>query len=341
MLRFAEPDYLYLLISIPLFVLLYWYVIRKEKKYLWTFAGDKLHKVLFPDRSLVKSWIKFILILTALLFAILGLANPQIGTKIEEVKQQGIDVYIVLDVSLSMVAEDIKPSRLDKAKNSISRLIQKLRGDRIGLIIFSGDAYIQIPLTSDYSAADLFLNAVDVSSVPQPGTAIASALNLARTSFKKDEQTKKAIIIITDGEDHEGDIESAVKDAVSEGIQIYTIGMGSTSGVPIPVYNQSGIRVDYKKDRSGSIVLTKLDEETLKTIASDGNGKYYRSTTTSEELGEIYDDLSKLEQTEYGSTRVTDYEDRFYYLLIPVIFLLFWEIFIPSGRSKFMRRFED
>lgn len=341
MFRFAHPEYLNLLYLVPVLILLYFFTTRYQKKLLARFADSNLHKILFPFRSGWKMLIKYSIAVTAFTLIILAISNPQVGSKIEEVKQVGIDVYICLDVSLSMTAEDIKPSRLEKAKNEISRLIRRLRGDRIGLIVFSGASYVQIPLTTDYSAANLFLTAVDVNSVPQPGTAIASAVQLAMESFKGKEDTKKAIIIITDGEDHEGDLNEVVQEAVENGIGIYAIGLGSPSGVPIPVYNSAGTQVGYKKDRQGNVVLTKLDEATLKEITSLGNGTYYRATNTSDELEQIYKDLSRLEETEFGATRITEYEDRFYWFLAPAILLLFIEFFIGSRKSKFWIKFEE
>ncbi|MDZ7623382.1 MAG: VWA domain-containing protein [Ignavibacteriaceae bacterium] len=237
----------------------------------------------------------------------------------------------------SMMAEDIKPNRLEKAKYQISNLINKLRGDRIGLIIFAGQAYIQIPLTTDYSAANLFLSAVDVNSVPSQGTAIASAINLATASFDT-LSTQKVIIAITDGEDHEGDVEKAIENAASREIKLYTIGLGSQAGVPIPVYNNRSQLVGFKKDRDGNTVLTKLDEEVLKRIAIDGNGKYFRGTNYEDHLDKIYNELSELEQTEFGVKKVTDYEDRFYYLLIPALLLLVLEFFISEKKSPLYAR---
>jgi len=340
MIRFANIEFIYALWLIPVLILLYWYVQKKQYKLLEKFAGTKLHSVLIPLKSRFKSPLIFGIYLLALTMLLIALANPRVGTKIEEVKQVGIDVYILLDVSKSMLAGDIKPSRLEKAKYEISRLIQRLKGDRIGLIVFAGQAYVQFPLTSDYSAANLFLNAVDVNSVPQPGTAISPALELALSSFKYDDGTKKAIVLITDGEDHEGDIESAIEDANSKDVSLYAIGFGSPAGVPIPIYNESGSQIGFRKDNEGNIILTKLDETTLKNIAGQGNGKYYRGTNTEDELESIYNDLAKIEQSEYGSKQITDYEDRFYYFLLPAILLLIAEFLISSNKSKWFDRFE-
>lgn len=337
MFKFANPEYLIALWLIPALIVLFILFNRNRKRLLDKFIERELHKSIIYSFSGIKSKIKFGLILTALTLLILAFANPQVGTKMQEVKQTGIDVYILLDVSRSMQAEDIKPNRLEKAKYQISNLIQKLRGDRIGLIIFSGDAYIQFPLTTDYSAANLFLSAVDFNSVPQPGTAIASAINMAMQSFDS-ATTDKAIIIITDGEDHEGDIDKAVEDATDKDIKIYTIGLGSPNGVPIPVYDNRGNEVGFKQDNTGQTVLTKLDETILKKIANDGNGKYYQGNNYEDYLDKIYNDLSKLEQSEFGVKKVTDYEDRFYYFLIPAILLLLIEIFISDKRSPFFTR---
>ena len=337
MFRFANPEYLNLLYILPVLIAAFWYLGRNRKKLLLNFADKELHKTLFPTDSNLKRWTKFVIILLALTCLVFAAANPQVGTKMQEVKQSGIDVFILLDVSNSMMAEDIKPNRLEKAKYQISNLINKLRGDRIGLIIFAGQAYVQIPLTTDYAAANLFLSAVDVNSVPSQGTAIASAINLATASFDT-LSTQKVIIAITDGEDHEGDVEKAVESAVSRGIKVYTIGLGSQDGVPIPVYNNRTQLVGFKKDNSGNTVLTKLDEETLKKIAIEGNGKYFRGTNYEDHLDKIYTELSELEQTEFGVKKVTDYEDRFYYFLIPAIILLLIELFISEKKSPLYAR---
>lgn len=333
MFRFAHPEYLNVLYIIPVLIILFWYLNRNRKKLLENFADKKLHRILLPDFSGIKNWFKAGLILFALVLLIVAAANPQVGTRIQEVKQSGIDVFIALDVSKSMLAQDIKPDRLDKAKYQISNLINKLRGDRIGLIIFAGEAYVQFPLTTDYSAANLFLNAADASSVPQQGTAIAAAINLAVKSFDYKTNTQKVLVIITDGEDHEGDIMQAVTAAKDKGIKIYTIGLGSPTGVPIPVFNAQGQQVDYKKDENGNIVLTKLDENVLKQIASAGDGKYFLGSNYEDYLDKIYSDLSSLEKSEFGVRKVTDYEDRFYYFLAPAIILLLIEFFISERRS--------
>lgn len=337
MFRFANPEYLIALWLIPALIVLFVLFNRNRKRLLEKFADKDIHKFIMYSYSGAKSKFKFALILVVLSLLIVAFSNPQVGTKMQEVKQTGIDVYILLDVSRSMAAEDIKPNRLEKAKYQISNLIQKLRGDRIGLIVFSGDAYIQFPLTTDYSAANLFLSAVDFNSVPQPGTAIASAINMAVQSFDS-AATDKAIILITDGEDHEGDIDAAVDEATELEIKIYTIGLGSPDGLPIPVYDNRGKQVGFKQDNNGQTVLTRLNENILREIADNGNGKYYRGNNYEDYLDKIYSDLSTLEQAEFGVKKVTDYEDRFYYFLIPAIILLIIELFISDKRSPFFTK---
>lgn len=337
MFRFANPEYLIALWAIPVLIFLFWYLTINRKNLLEKFAHKELHKVIISSFSGNKNVLKFGMILIAHSLLIIAAANPQVGTKMTEVKQTGIDVFILLDVSYSMIAEDIKPNRLEKAKLQISSLIQKLQGDRIGLVIFSGEAYIQIPLTTDYSAANLFLSAVDVYSVPQPGTAIASAIILAARSFDS-LSTEKVIVIISDGEDHEGDLNAAINEAGKKGIKLYTIGLGSPDGAPIPVFDSRGRMMGFKKDRDGNTVLTKLNEQILRQIASEGNGKYFRGTNYDDYLDRIYKELSELEQTEYGVKKVTDYEDRFYYFLFPAIILLILEFFISDKRSVFFTR---
>ncbi|OGU75348.1 MAG: hypothetical protein A2V93_09790 [Ignavibacteria bacterium RBG_16_34_14] len=334
MFRFAHPEYLYALYIIPVIIVLYWLFRKNRTKLLERFSERKLHNILFPSFSGLKNTFKFSLVIISLFFLIITAANPQVGTKMEEVKQTGIDVFILLDVSNSMRAEDIKPNRLEKAKYQIANLINKLRGDRIGLIIFAGDAYVQIPLTTDYSAANLFLSAVDFNSVPSQGTAIATAISLALKSFDKSAPTEKVIIIITDGEDHEGDINTVIAEANNAGVKIFTIGLGATGGSPIPIYNARGEQTGFKKDNEGNIVLTKLDEKTLKQIASSANGEYYRGSNYEDYLDKIYEELSELEKAEFGVKKVTDYEDRFYYFLAPAIILLLFEFFLSEQKTR-------
>jgi Ca-activated chloride channel family protein len=338
MFRFEHSEYLYGIYFLPLLILIFLYLLRNKSKLLDKFAAKKLHSVILPSYSKGKSIFRFSIIILALLFLIIAAADPQVGTKVENVKQTGIDIYIILDVSLSMQAQDIKPSRLEKAKLEISNLIQKLRGDRIGLVVFAGEPFIQFPLTTDYSAANLFLTAADASTVPDQGTAIAAAINLSTKSFNYSSKTEKVMVIFTDGEDHEGNLQDAIDEAKKNNIKIFTIGLGSPEGVPIPVLNQQGQTIGFKKDQDGNVVLTKLDETALKDIASGTGGRYMRGANDRDELDMIYKDLSGIKKTEFGEKVVTDYEDRFYYFLIPAIILLLIEFFMSERKSPFITR---
>lgn len=283
---------------------------------------------------------KVVLVLFAFIVGIFALADPQIGTKLENVERKGVDIFIALDVSKSMLAEDVAPNRLEKAKHEIAAFIDRLRGDRIGLICFSGISFVQCPLTLDYSAAKLFLSDIDTHLIPQPGTAISSAIEMARQSFVTKELKHKVLIIITDGEDHEGDPVEAAKKAAEEGVVIYTIGIGTPGGAPIPEFDTHGNRVGYKKDREGKIVTTKLDVLTLEKVAFETGGKYYISSTGESELDKIYEEIYAMEKKELASRQFTQFEDRFQIFLAIVILLLVIELLL-SERKKLRRWAEN
>ncbi|HTR82000.1 MAG TPA: VWA domain-containing protein [Bacteroidota bacterium] len=338
MIRFAHPEYLYLLGLVPLTAALFWFVLRRRKKASEKFSSSALFEKLAAESSGAKRWVKMFLLAGAVSLLVIGLANPQIGTRLEDVKQEGVDIFIALDVSLSMKAEDVKPNRLEKAKYEINSLIDRLQGDRIGLIVFSGESYVQFPLTTDYSAADLFLDAVDVESVPTPGTAIGSAEEKAVQSFNWKMPTKKVLVIITDGENNAGDAVTQAEDAAKKGITIYTIGMGSPDGAPIPIYDANGHQVDFKRDRSGNVVLTKLDEATLEKIATIGNGKYFRASNTENELNTIYKDVNAMQKSEFGTKQFTDFEDQFQYFIGAALLLLFIEVLLSDKKIRWLER---
>lgn len=339
MFRFAHPDYLYLLSAIPLMLLLYIYVriqISRAKK---TFASSELFVRLTEQHSNRKGSIKSTLIISAFVLLVIALANPQVGTRMEEVKQEGVDLFIALDVSRSMLAEDIKPNRLEKAKYEIRNLISRLAGDKIGLIVFSGEAYTQFPLTIDYSAANLLLDVIDVESVPNPGTAIGSAIKQAVKSFNFEEPSTKVLVIMTDGENNSGDAIEQAKEAAEKGVRIYTIGLGSPSGAPIPIYNAAGQQVDFKRDRSGNIVLTKLDEISLQEIASIGKGTFYRGTNSQDELDAIHKDINQLEKREFGAKQFTEYDDKFQYFLFMALILLMIEVILSDKKTVWLAQY--
>lgn len=334
MLRFVHEDYLWLLLLLPALLVLAWGVVRVRRRAAGRFASPAMFSRLAPRASRYKRPVKFALLLSAIACLVVGLGNLQVGTRLQEVKQEGVDIFIALDLSLSMKAEDIKPNRLEKAKLEIRNLIDRLGGDRIGLVVFAGEAYTQFPLTTDYSAANLFLDALDVDAVSLPGTSIGLAIERAVASFDFEETTTKVIVIITDGENTEGDVFDAAEDAAGKGILLYTIGMGSPTGGPIPVYSESGRQTDFKRDRMGSVVVSKLDEGSLEKIAAIGKGKYFRGTTSQDELDAIYKDVSTLQKKEFGVKQFTDYEDRFQFFLVPALLLLIMEFLLTENRNR-------
>ncbi len=334
MLRFEHPEYLYFLLLIAALVVGFFFLNRWQQKQFAAFIGLSLLSQLAPEASTAKKFTKQILLLLALTSVVLAIANPQVGTRLEEVKREGIDMFVVLDVSLSMKAEDIRPSRLEKAKRDISELLHKLSGDRVGMVVFAGQAFVQFPLTSDYSAADLFLSAIDVDAVPTPGTMVGSGIDLALQSFSKDAPTQKAIVVVSDGENTEGDVQSAVDDAKKAGVRVYCVGMGTPEGGPIPVLDKNGNRIDYKHDQSNNIVLTKLDESALQQIAAATGGSYHRATSGGNEIDDIFKELGSLQKVEFGSKQVTGYESRYQYPLAFALILLIAEFMISERRGK-------
>jgi tetratricopeptide (TPR) repeat protein len=338
MLRFEHPEYLWFLIFVVLMGIGFFFLNLRKKKKLHAFINPALTSQLAPDASTGMHVFKQILVLLSLASLILALANPQVGTRLEEVKREGIDLFVALDVSLSMKSEDIRPSRLEKAKRDVSELLRKLSGDRVGMIVFAGDAFVQFPLTADYAAADLFLSAVDVDAVPIPGTMIGSAIEVALKSFSKDVPTQKAIVVVTDGENTEGDVLGAVEDAKKAGVRVYTVGMGTPEGGPIPIYNQTGDRTDYKRDQSGSIVLSKLDESMLQQIAASSGGSYHRATSGGNEIDAIFKELATLEKVEFGTKQIAGFETRYQYPLAFAIFFLIVELMISGKRSRLFAR---
>lgn len=339
MFRFAHPDYLYLLAAIPLLLLLFMVIRARNNSARKKFSSAELFRQLAESHSDRKGVVKTALLLIAFAFLAVALANPQVGTRMEEVKQEGVDLFIALDVSRSMLAEDIKPNRLQKAKYEIRNLIDRLGGDKIGLIVFSGEAFTQFPLTIDYGAANLLLDIVDVESVPVPGTAIGSAVAMAMKSFNFEEPSSKVLVIMTDGENNAGNAIELAKEAAEKGVRIYAIGLGSPQGAPIPTYNAAGQQVDFKKDRSGNVVLTKLDEPSLEEIASIGNGKYYRATNSQDELDAIYSDINALEKREFGTKKFTEFDDKFQYFIAVALLLLMIETVLSDRKTRWLAQF--
>ncbi len=334
MLRFAHPEYLWFLLIVPLGIVALFILNRWQQKRHELFISSTVVPQLIPNASNAKRYLKQYLLLLATAFLIITVANPLVGTRLEEVKREGIDLFVVLDVSLSMKAEDIKPSRLEKAKRDVSTLLKKLSGDRVGLVVFAGDAFVQFPLTSDYSAAELFISAVDVDAVPIPGTYIGNAIEVALKSFIQDSPTQKAIVIVSDGEDTEGDVFGPIEAAKKAGVRIFTVGMGTIEGGPIPLYDAQGYRADYKRDRNGNIVITKLAETTLRQIAEMSGGTYVRATSAGNEIENIYNELNALQKVEFGTKQISGFESRYQYPLAIALLLLLTELLLSERKGR-------
>lgn len=327
MFRFERPELLsLLLLLIPFAVVYIWYLWWRRKK-IAALGEAKLLQQLMPLASVKKLNLKFIVWSLAWVLVVLGLANPQIGSRMEKVQRKGIDVMIALDVSNSMLAEDIKPNRLLRAKNFISNFIEQLNNDRLGLIIFAGKAYLQMPLTVDYSAAKLYLNNITTGMVPTQGTNIAEAVELARQSFVKGETKHKALLVITDGEDNEGGAEDAIKQATEEGIKTFVLGIGTEKGAPIPIGNS-----DFKRDENGAIVLSKANFEMMKELAAKGKGKAYLIGNSNDAIREILAELGQISTKQFEEYVFTDFNHQFQWCLGIAALLLFFEMLLNERK---------
>jgi Ca-activated chloride channel family protein len=332
-LRFAHPEYLYGLVLVPIFIILFVVMMIWRKKAFKRFGDSTLCNQLAPDVSKNLPGLKMILFVVAYSLIVIGLANPQIGSKYEEVKREGVDVIIALDVSNSMRAEDIRPNRLERSKLAIARFIDKLENDRIGIIVFAGQAYVQLPITTDFNAAKLFLSTISTDMIPTQGTAIGTAIDLGVKSFVGNDKKHKVLVIITDGENHEDDAVEAARKANEEGVVVHAIGMGSPEGGPIPVYHNS-TQVDFLKDNTGSIVITKLNQTALEQIAAEGKGIFVRASNTDDGLGSIMKEISKMDKKAFESKMFTEYEDRFQYLIGAGLLILLLEFLLGNKKSK-------
>ena len=334
-MRIAQIDFIYvLLILLPLLLVFYWFVFRTKRKAKERFGNLALIEKLSLSFSPKKQRWKVALLLLGVFFLLFSLARPQLGTRLTLMKREGVDIVIAIDVSLSMMAEDIKPSRLEKAKQEVNGLISRMRGDRVGLVAFAGVPFVQCPLTLDYSAAKMFLDIIEVHLIPQPGTVVGDAIRASIKVFNQKERKYKVLILLTDGEDHDSDPLGAAEEASKEGIRIYTIGIGSVQGEPIPLRDGRGQVTGFKKDKEQSVVVSKLDEVTLQKIALTTGGKYYHATSGEMELDKIYDDISKMEKKELEGKLMTQYEDRYQYLLLVSVILLSVEFLLSDRRSK-------
>ena len=333
MFRFEDPIYLWLLVLIPVLALVRFVTYRNQKKRLRQFGDLKLLKDLMPDVSHFRPRVKFWLLLAALALLIVMLARPQMGTKISQEKRTGIETIIALDISNSMRAEDIIPSRLDRSKMMIENLVDHFTNDKIGLIVFAGDAFVQLPITSDFVSAKMFLSSIDPSMMATQGTDIAAAINMAVNSFTQEEGIGKAIIVITDGEDHEGGAMEAAEAARKKGMSVYVLGVGSTQGAPIPIPGTG----DYMKDNTGNTVMSALNEEMCRQVAQAGGGVYIHVENNSAAQQQLDNELDKLSKKETSTTVYSDFDEQFQAFGILALLLLILEICIFDRRNPLLR----
>ena len=334
MFRFEDPIYLWLLVLIPILALIRFISYRNQRKRLRKFGDPSLLKELMPDVSRFRPSVKFWVLLGALALLIVMLARPQLGTKISHEKRMGIETIIALDISNSMLAEDIIPSRLDRSKMMVENLVDHFTNDKIGLIVFAGDAFVQLPITSDYVSAKMFLSSINPSMMATQGTDIARAIEMATHSFTQEEGIGKAIIVITDGEDHEGGALEAAEAAKEEGMRVYVLGVGSTNGAPIPISGTG----DYMKDRSGNTVMSALNEDMCKQVAQAGGGAYIHVENNSAAQQQLDHELDKLAKKETSTTVYSEFDEQFQAVGILVLLLLIIEICILDRRNPLLKR---
>jgi Ca-activated chloride channel homolog len=337
MYQLEQPIYFYVLLAIPVIVVLFLGVLVWKRRAQKRFAASDLLKRLSPNRSVFKPVLKVIVFCLAVACLTIGLVNPKIGTKIENVKREGVDVVFALDVSKSMLAEDIAPNRIEKSKQLITQILNSLGGDRIGIIGYAGSAFPQVPITTDFASAKLFLNNMNTDMVSSQGTAINEAIEMAKTYYNDEEQTNRVLFIISDGEDHEGNIESIAEEAATLGIKIYTIGVGTEKGAPIPI-KRNGVLQYYKRDQNNEQVITRLGEETLKQIAQEGNGTYIPGNNTKEVVENVTAILNGMDKKTFDSKQFTDFKDQFQWFLAGALFLLVLDMLLLERKTAWLKK---
>lgn len=335
--QLEEKIWFWVLLLIPviilLFALLQFWKYRAQKQ----FANRKLLKRLSPDQSRFKSILKIVVICVSIFFLSFALVNPKIGTKLETVKREGVDIVFAVDVSKSMLAEDIAPNRIEKAKQLVAQIVNSLASDRIGIIAYAGSAFPQLPITTDYASAKMFLQSMNTDMLSSQGTAISEAIELSKTYFDDKQQTNRVLIIISDGEDHSEVATNVAEEAAEEGIRIFTVGVGTTKGGRIPI-KRNGALLNYKKNNKGETVVTKLDEETLKKIADEANGAYLNGRNTTEVVDRIKDILNQMDKTEFEAKEFADFKDQFQWFLGFGVFFLCLDIFFLDRKTAWLKR---
>ena len=334
MFKFAHPNALFLYIVLAVVVLLYVYAGYSRKRALRRYGDPELLGALMPEVSNLRPSLKFWITFVALCFMVLLLARPQFGSKMETVKRQGIETVIALDISNSMLAEDVAPSRLEKSKNIISKLVENFSDDKIGLIVFAGDAFIQLPITSDFISAKMFLESINPGLIARQGTNIKAAIDMATRSFTPKEGVGKAIIIITDGENHEGGAAEAAKAAAEKGMMVYVMGVGSPEGAPIPAG-----RNDFRRDKEGNVIVTKLNEKMCQEIAAAGNGVYIRIDNTNNAQKLLQKEVDKLAKADLEVTIYSEYNEQFMVMAWIAFVLLLLEMLLMVKKNPRLKRF--
>lgn len=337
MYQLEEKIWFWLLLVIPVMIVMFTIVQLWKRHAQNKFANQRIIKRLSPNRSYFKPVLKIIVLCLAFSCLAIALVNPKIGTKLETVKRQGVDIVFAVDVSKSMLAEDIAPNRLEKSKQLVTQIVNNLASDRIGIIAYAGKAFPQLPITTDYAAAKMFLQSMNTDMLSSQGTAINEAIQLARTYYDDEEQTNRVLIIISDGEDHSEVAQDVAEAAAGEGIKIFTIGVGDVKGAPIPI-KRNGIVLNYKKDRTGETVITKLNEETLKDIANEANGEYINGRNTTEVVESIRDILNRMDKKEFEAKEFAEYKDQFQWFLALGIFFLLVDIFLLERKTAWLNR---
>ncbi|TYA60182.1 vWA domain-containing protein [Formosa maritima] len=337
MYQLEEKIWFWVLAIIPVLIL-FFLVLQLWKRHAQKkFADIKLLKKLSPNQSLFKAILKLVVLCLAIASLAIALVNPKIGTKLETVKREGVDIVFAVDVSKSMLAEDIAPNRLEKAKQLVTQIINNLASDRVGIIAYAGKAFPQLPITTDYASAKMFLQNMNTDMLSSQGTAINEAIELAKTYYDDDEQTNRVLIIISDGEDHSEDAAKVAEEASEEGIRIFTIGVGNEKGGPIPI-KRNGIILNYKKDNNGETVITRLNEETLKSIAEEANGAYINGENTNDVVENIRDILNKMDKKEFEAKQFADFKDQFQWFLAFAIAFLFIDIFLLERKTSWLKK---
>lgn len=333
MFRFEEPSYLYLLLLIPLLAVGYFYAIFLKKKAIRRFGDPELMATLMPDVSSFRPHVKMVILLFVAGLMVLLLARPQFGSKLETVKRKGVEVIIALDISNSMLAQDVQPSRLVKAKRLIAQLVDKMENDKVGMIVFAGDAFTQLPITSDYISAKMFLDAINPGLITKQGTAIGAALDLANKSFTPQEGVGRAVVLITDGENHEGGAEAAAEAAAKKGIQVNVLGVGSPDGAPIPVEGTN----DYRRDREGNVIVTCLNEAMCQQVAKAGNGIYVRVDNSNAAQKAIAQEIDKMAKADVETQVYTDFNEQFQAVAWCILVLLLIEMLILERQNPLFK----